>query len=68
MTDELNRQRLAALNFCREYLHIHGFITDAENDKLHKRIGKYQDKNRIEISEAQLLSVELTYNDNAKDE
>lgn len=67
MNDKLNRQRLAALNFCREYLHIHGFITDAENDKLHKRIGKYQDGNRIGISAAQLLSVELTYDDNAKD-
>lgn len=68
MTDELNRQRLAALNFCREYLHIHGFITGTENSKIHKRIGKYQDENRIRITAAQLLSVELKYDDNAKDE
>lgn len=62
------RQELAAVNFCREYLHIHGFLTDTENEKVHKRIGKYQDRNRIGISEAQLLSVELKYDDNAKDE
>lgn len=63
----LYRQELAALSFCREYLHIHGFLTDTENDKVHKRICKHQDRNRIEISEAQLMSVELTYDDNAKD-
>lgn len=68
MTDKLNRQRLAALNFCREFLHIHGFITDAENDEIHKRIGKYQDRNRIRITAAQLLIMELKYDDNAKDE
>lgn len=62
------RQELAAANFCRGYLHIHGFLTDTESDKVHKRIGKHQDRNRIKISAAQLLSVELTYNDNAKDE
>lgn len=62
------RQELAAANFCRVYLHIHGFLTDTENDQVHKRICKHQDRNRIEISEAQLLSVVLTYNDNAKDE
>lgn len=63
----LCRQELAAANFCREYLCIHGFLTDTENDKVHKRIGKYQDRNRIEISYAQLMSVELRYDDNAKD-
>lgn len=62
------RQELAAVNFCREYLHINGFLTDTENGKVHKRICKYQDINRIEISSAQLMSVELTYDDNAKDE
>lgn len=62
------RQELAAVNFCREYLHIHGFLTGTENDKVHKRIGKYQDRNRIRISYAQLMSVELMYDDNAKDE
>ncbi len=64
----LYRQELAAVNFCREYLHIHGFLTDTENGKVHKRISKHQDRNRIEISYAQLMSVELTYDDNAKDE
>lgn len=62
-----NRQMLASLNFCREFLHIQGMLSDAENNKVHSRIMKFQDKKRIEISEAQLLSVELTYNDNTKD-
>lgn len=61
------RQELAAANFCREYLLIHGFLTDTENGKVHKRIVKYQDRNRIGISEAQLMSVELHYDDYAKD-
>lgn len=62
------REELAIASFCRTYLHIHGFLSDAENDKVHKHLRKYQDRNRIEISEAQLLSVDITYDDNAKDE
>lgn len=62
------RQDLAAVNFCRAYLRIRGFLTNTENEKVHKRISKYQDRNRIEISLAQLMSVKLAYDDNAKDE
>lgn len=64
----LYRQELAAANFCRQYLRVHGFLTNTENDKVHKRICKHQDRNRINISEAQLMSVALMYDDNAKDE
>lgn len=63
-----DRMMLAALNYCRELLHIQGFLKDAENDKIHTRIKKFQDKKQIGISEAQLMSVELKYNDNTKDE
>lgn len=62
------REELAIAVFCRAYLHTHGFLSDAENDKIHKRIGKYQDRNRIRISAAQIESVGITYDDNAKDE
>ena len=41
-------------------------MTDAENDKILNRIKKFQDKNKIEISEAQLDSANLIYNDRAK--
>lgn len=62
------REELAIAVFCRTYLHIHGFLSNAENHKVHKRLGKYQDRNRVRISAAQLESVELKYDDNAKDE
>ena len=54
------------MDFCRSYLHQHGFITYAESEKIYDRIKKYQDENEIEITEAQLLSVEIKYDDNAK--
>lgn len=63
-----NREILAKLNFCRTFLHIHGFLTDAENMKVHNRIIKFQDKKRININRAQLDSVDMVYDDNAKDE
>lgn len=63
-----HRGELATVSFCASYLSWHGFLTDAERDRIYKRINKYQDENEIEISEAQMLSVDITYNDNAKDE
>ncbi len=63
--NKVYRLELAAANFCREYLHIHGFLTDAENNSVHKRLKKHQDRHLIAITEAQLLSVELKYDDNA---
>jgi len=63
-----NREILAKLNFCRTFLHIQGFLTDAENMKVHNRIIKFQDKKRININRAQLDSVDMVYDDNAKDE
>lgn len=69
MTDEdlaVYRGELATVDFCRSYLLQHGFITTAESEKIYDRIMKYQDEHEIEISEAQLLSVDITYDDNAK--
>lgn len=63
-----NRRKLALLNLCRSFLNVNGFITEAENEKIHNRIMKWQDKNEISISEAQLYSVGFIYNDNAKEE
>ncbi|XUU34639.1 hypothetical protein ACRHG2_16510 [Bacteroides fragilis] len=62
-----NRRKLAIANMCRFFLHYHGFITDSENQKVHQRIMKWQDKNKVFISEAQLESVDFTYDDNAKE-
>lgn len=60
------RSKLAKAVLCKDFLHINSFMTDAENDKILNRIRKFQDKNEIDISEAQLDSANLTYNDRAK--
>lgn len=60
------RSQLAKVVLCKDFLYINSFMTDAENDKILNRIRKFQDKNEIDISEAQLDSANLTYNDRAK--
>lgn len=62
------RENLAKANFCRTYLHIQGFLSEQENEKVHTRIMKWQDKNKVAISEEQLLSVDISYDDDAKEE
>ena len=67
MSDKVyERSQLAKAVLCKDFLHINEFMTDAENDKILNRIMKFQDKNKIEISEAQLYSADLIYNDRAK--
>ena len=60
------RSQLAKAVLCKDFLHINLLTTDAENDKILNRIKKFQDKNKIEISEEQLDSANLIYNDRAK--
>ena len=67
MNDKKDKRRqLSIAVLCMRYLHINQFVTDSENDKIFNRIRKFQDKNEIDISEAQLDSANLTYNDRAK--
>lgn len=68
MNQEEMRENLAKLDFCRAYLHVQGFLTDAENEKVFQRMRKWQDKHEVGITDAQLLSVDMTYNDNANTE
>lgn len=68
MKKEEMRENLSKSDFCRAYLHVQGFITDAENEKVFRRIRKWQDKHKVGITEAQLLSVDMIYNDNANEE
>lgn len=63
-----NRKKLAIAILCRAYLHIHGFITDGENGRIHYKIMKWQKNNKVSISEAQLDSADFIYDDNAKEE
>lgn len=68
MKKEEMRENLAKSDFCRTYLHVQGFLTDAENEKVFRRIRKWQDKHKVRITEAQLLSVDMIYNDNVNKE
>lgn len=68
MKQEEMRENLAKSDFCRAYLHVQGFLTDAENEKVFRRMRKWQDKHKVGVTEAQLLSVDMIYNDNANTE
>lgn len=57
------RRLLAQLNFCRSLLYYFDMITDRENERIHKRILKWQEKNNVKISSSQMDSVDITYND-----
>lgn len=61
------RQRLAIISTARSILYLNNMITESENDRIHKKIAKFAEKNKIEISCAQIDSVDFTYDDNAKD-
>ena len=63
-----NRKKLAIATICRAYLNIHGFITPAENRRIHNKIMEWQDKNNVSISKAQLDSADFVYDDNTKEE
>lgn len=68
MTDKERRENLAKADFCRIFLHVQGFLTDKENEKVFQRMKKWQDKYKVQLTEAQIFSVDMTYNDKAKDE
>lgn len=61
------RSIIAIANMCAGFLLMRGFLTDAERQKVHERILKYRDKHSVHISDEQLMSVELTYDDDAKE-
>lgn len=61
-------KKLAIANLCRAYLHLNGFLSDSENDKVFNKIRKWQDKNKVKITNAQLDSTDFIYNDDAKDD
>ena len=65
MKQEEMRENLAKSDFCRSYLFVQGFLTD---EKVFRRIRKWQEKHKVGITDAQLLSVDITYNDNANTE
>lgn len=40
MADKERRENLAKTDFCRIFLHVHGFLTDKENEKVFQRLKK----------------------------
>lgn len=54
-----DKQLLIESNFCRSFLYFSGFITDSENEKIHNRIKKFQDKKKISVTREQLDSVDI---------
>lgn len=53
------REVISKAVLCRSYLYISGFLTDAEAEKVHGRIRKYQDKHRQNVSNKDIESVRL---------
>ena len=47
---EIHAERLSMALQARSDLYLLGFITEAENDKIHGRIKKYQNKNQVDGS------------------
>lgn len=61
------RRRLALIINARFILYLNNMITESENDRIHSKIMKFAEKNKIQISRAQIDSVNFTYDDNAKE-
>lgn len=57
------RQKLAILLACKRFLSVAGMITESEGRLIINRIMKFQDKYKIEITQQQLDSVHLKYED-----
>lgn len=66
--DKARREILAKADFCRTFLHVQGFISEEENKKVFQRMKKWQDRYKVQLTEAQILSVDITYHDNAKEQ
>lgn len=58
------RETLAKANLSRSLLYMCGFLTESENEKVHKRIMAFKRKKNIEITESQLDGADFVYDDN----
>lgn len=55
------KEKLAINYNCARMLWFNGFVTNSEYDKIVERIMKWQDANKVEISQDQLDSVEFIF-------
>lgn len=60
-----NREKLAIAIFCQYFLYTNEFITFSNFKKIHDRLRDWQYKNKVKVTEAQLDSIEVIYDDNA---
>ena len=63
MDTKERRKLIAIANKCRSFLYLNDFLSDMENEKVHSRISKYQDKYKVSITNKQLDSIDIIYND-----
>ncbi len=47
--DKTRRENLAKADFCRTFLHVQGFLTDKENEKVFQRMKKWQDRYKVQL-------------------
>lgn len=62
------REHFAKSALCLGYLYVNNLITKGERDAITRRLSRYRDKYNVVVTEAQINSVRLTYNDIATDE
>ena len=60
-----NREKLAIAVFCKYFLYVNEFITFSNFKKIHDRLRDWQYKNKVKVTEAQLDSIDVIYDDNA---
>ena len=60
-----NREKLAIAVFCKYFLYVNEFITFSNFKKIYDRLRDWQYKNKVKVTEAQLDSIDVIYDDNA---
>lgn len=60
------RCKLALMMNTRSFLYENKMITEAENERIRKRINKFSEKHNIKLSIGQIHGVSFVYDDNTK--
>lgn len=60
------RCKLALMMNTRSFLYENKMITEAENERIRKRINKFSEKHNINLSIGQIHGVSFVYDDNTK--
>ena len=60
------RCKLALMQNTRAFLYENKMITEAENERIHKRIMKFSEKYNIKLSIGQIHGVSFIYDDDTK--